>query len=93
MSHADGDATYWIPVRHVRQAQECDFCWCRIPKASPGHTSGSRGTKAYYNPVLRIWECCECRRLAAERDERVERLRLGALHEAGAGDAALLRAG
>ena len=51
----------WTPVRFVHEAQRCDFCWERIPKGSPGHKSGTRGTKAFYNAVRRVWECLACR--------------------------------
>lgn len=58
---ATGYVDQWRPVRFVREPQQCYLCWVRIPKASPGAKSGTRGTKAFYEPNLRLWECLGCR--------------------------------
>ena len=55
---------HWTPVRYVRVAQVCSFCGHTIPAGSPGSTTGTRGTKAYYNAVLNVWECIGCRQEA-----------------------------
>lgn len=57
---------HWMPVRFVRTAQECSFCGFTIPAASPGATTGTRGTKAFYNRLTKEWECIPCRREANE---------------------------
>lgn len=63
MSRTAPDPTYWMPVRFVSHEQECDLCWAIIPKASPGRSTGTRGTKAWYNAAFGIWECIKCRQL------------------------------
>jgi len=54
-------AERWTPVRFVANAQRCDFCGCDIPRAKPGNTVGTRGTKAWWNPDRKVWECLGCR--------------------------------
>lgn len=51
----------WTPVRYVREAQTCAFCWGPIPAGSPGSRTGTRGTRAWYNAVWQVWECIPCR--------------------------------
>jgi len=62
------DPRVWTPVRYVRFPQVCDFCWELIPRSSPGRTTGSRGTKAFFNAALNIWECIPCREEATRAD-------------------------
>ena len=75
-------AERWIPARTISQRQRCDFCGCDIPRAKPGNTTGSRGTKAWFNPDRRVWECCDCRsegfRAEAEREKLDEARRASA---------------
>ena len=58
----------WTPVRYVQRQEVCDFCWNFIPPGSPGRSTGSRGTRAWYNPALDIWECLACRSEAMRAD-------------------------
>lgn len=62
------DPRLWTPVRYVHKSQRCDFCWNAIPRARPGSTTGTRGTKAYFNAALGIWECLKCREAAHDAD-------------------------
>lgn len=55
---------YWMPVRYVNEPQVCSFCGYTIQRASPGSTTGSRGTKAYFNSLTKVWECIGCRQEA-----------------------------
>lgn len=50
----------WTPVRFVRQSHVCHLCWNTIVPGSPGKRVGERGTKAYYEPNLNLWECLQC---------------------------------
>jgi hypothetical protein len=50
----------WIPIRFVREEVRCWFCHARIPKASPGSTTGTRGTKAWWDKATNRWECLPC---------------------------------
>ena len=50
----------WTPIRHLRTAQRCDFCWRTIQPFKPGTVKGDRGTKAYYQPERRVFECMSC---------------------------------
>ena len=54
----------WTPVRYVHHNQECSFCGAPIARAAPGGTTGTRGTKAYYNRLTGEWECIPCRQEA-----------------------------
>lgn len=71
------DPRLWTPSRYVKHDQQCDFCWNRIPRSKPGSTSGTRGTKAFYNAAFNIWECWPCRQEAARADEAREALDQG----------------
>jgi hypothetical protein len=51
----------WIPVRYVNYSQRCRFCWCDIPRGSPGSTTGTRGTRAWKSLDTGEWECLSCR--------------------------------
>ena len=62
------DPDVWTPVRFVHQPQRCQFCWEVIPRAKPGTTTGTRGTKAFYNAALQVWECMKCREEATRAD-------------------------
>lgn len=64
----------WTPVRYVSRNQVCDFCWCTIPKGSPGNSAGTRGTRAWFNHYLGIWECLECRTEAVRAELMREQL-------------------
>ena len=55
---------FWMPTRTIAHDQECSFCGRTIRRAHPGNTTGTRGTKAYYNAMLREWECIDCRQEA-----------------------------
>ena len=55
---------FWMPVRFIHADQECSFCHHTILRAAPGTKTGTRGTKAYYNAMLKEWECVECRQEA-----------------------------
>jgi hypothetical protein len=55
------DPRLWTPVRTVSYHQACHFCGAGIPKDRPGATTGTRGTKAFYNRGLNLWECMACR--------------------------------
>lgn len=48
------------PVRFIRFPQTCRFCWRDIPPGRPGTRTGERGTKAYFDPTTREWECIPC---------------------------------
>jgi len=56
--HPEND---WRPVRFVRARQLCCRCWHYIPKGSPGNTTGTRGTKAWWHPGWDVWMCVPCR--------------------------------
>ena len=51
-------------MRHVYKTARCSFCGFDIPRGLPGTTTGSRGTKAYFNAQLGEWECIGCRQEA-----------------------------
>ena len=78
---------HWIPIRYVHQDVDCSFCGFLILRASPGSRTGERGTKAYFNQLLREFECIGCRQEAL----RVERWRLD--HEQAEREAARVREG
>jgi hypothetical protein len=60
----------WRPVRWVSRPQVCEsWCWEVIPAGKPGARVGERGTKAYYNPVIRMWRCLRCQEEATRADE------------------------
>ena len=61
----------WTPVRFIRDPQVCAFCWQIIPNGRPGSTTGSRGTKAWYCPEHRVYECLGCRSEATDAELRV----------------------
>lgn len=58
----------WTPARYVATPQWCHFCGAFIPRSAPGPRVGDRGTKAYYNSSLRLFECIECRAEATRAD-------------------------
>ena len=60
---------HWTPVRTVRADVECSFCNNLILRTAPGRRTGERGTKAFYNAVLREWECIPCRIEAGRANE------------------------
>ena len=62
----DDPEKHWTPARYIREVQECSFCGFTIPPAKPGASSGTRGTKAYFNTLTKEWECVPCRREAVE---------------------------
>lgn len=64
----------WTPARFVPEGVVCDFCWQDIPKASPGHKSGTRGTKAFYNPDRAVWESMGCRLEGSRAEGEREKL-------------------
>ena len=68
MRFEDHPAEKWTPARHVPTGVYCDFCNCWIRKASPGNSTGSRGTKAWYNAYRKVWECLGCRTEAMRAD-------------------------
>lgn len=79
------DPRCWTPARYIDKSQKCDFCWNAIVRCKPGNTTGTRGTKAWYNAALGIWECLACRsegmraeeaRAAIDQSKR-EQLELG----------------
>ena len=72
-SYSKPDPDYWMPVRFVRLQQVCNFCQAFIPRASPGRSTGTRGTKAYYCPALGVWECIPCRQLVTPELEAARR--------------------
>lgn len=51
---------FWTPARYVHAPQVCSFCGCTIPAGAPGTTTGTRGTRAYFNGLLKVWECMGC---------------------------------
>lgn len=54
-------AEKWIPVRFLRQAVVCSFCRCTVWAGSPGHTTGTRGTRVWWNQWRNEYECMPCR--------------------------------
>jgi len=56
-----GDPRLWTPARYITFDQVCHFCGAEIPRAKPGTTTGTRGTKAYINVALGLYECMPCR--------------------------------
>jgi hypothetical protein len=50
----------WTAVRYVRDNQLCGDCGVSIPRGSPGAGTGSRGTRAYYQPQRHVWQCLAC---------------------------------
>jgi hypothetical protein len=73
----------WTPVRYVRFPQRCDFCWETIPRCKPGNSTGTRGTKAYFNAVRRVWECIACRQEGFRAEAERERMDEARAREAG----------
>jgi hypothetical protein len=59
----------WTPVRYVHEDTFCWFCAREIPRAKPGATKGTRGTKAWFCPERRVLECIPCRSEAMRADE------------------------
>lgn len=51
----------WIAARTIRRDVVCSFCGALIRRCAPGSTTGTRGTKAFFNPQLREFECMPCR--------------------------------
>jgi hypothetical protein len=82
----------WVPARHVQQAQKCATCRVVIPKGAPGTSTGSRGTKAWYNRLSREWECIACRSEGMRADDARQAMRRSAEAAKGNGpwDAAVL---
>jgi hypothetical protein len=68
MNIGDQDPRRWTPARYVHAHQRCWFCGAHIPRATPGRTTGTRGTKAFFNTAFRLWECCDCRAEATRAD-------------------------
>jgi hypothetical protein len=60
---------YWMPIRYVHDDVLCAFCGFLILRTAPGRRTGERGTKAFYNAVLREWECIPCRIEAGRANE------------------------
>ena len=65
----------WNPARYIMQSQVCVDCGIRIPKASPGTSSGTRGTKAFFSPDRKAWRCEACMEDASKCDLARETLR------------------
>ncbi len=63
----------WIPARFVRRSQVCAFCRSSISPARPGSTTGTRGTKAWFNPATGEWECLECHEEASRAEAARQR--------------------
>jgi hypothetical protein len=55
------DPRLWTPARYIHGHQRCHFCGEHIPPARPGATTGTRGTKAFVNIALGLFECMPCR--------------------------------
>ena len=51
----------WTPARYIRFAQICESCGSTIAVQSPGTSTGTRGTKAFFSPLRRAWQCLHCR--------------------------------
>ena len=71
---------YWIPSQYVHAAQVCDFCGNAIPRSRPAAPAAPRTTKAYFNSLLKVWECIGCRHEGmrahvAQRELDAERVR------------------
>jgi len=56
-----GDPRLWTPARYIMRDQRCHFCGADIPRTHPGATTGNRGTKAFVNIALGLFECMPCR--------------------------------
>lgn len=70
----------WIPARTIRFEVKCRFCGVRIPRCKPGSSTGDRGTKAWFNPSSREWECLSCHdELTRAELAIIELTRLGVL--------------
>lgn len=73
-------STRWVPARmdpnryDNRRRFSCDFCWEEIPRDKPGSSRGTRGTKAWYNPARRVYECLGCRSEGFRAEEVRERM-------------------
>ena len=52
---------HWTPARYIHAPARCWFCGAHIPRSKPGMRTGERGTKAFYNSILRCFECNDCR--------------------------------
>jgi hypothetical protein len=63
-----GDPTLWTPVRTISYAQVCHFCRAPIARDRPGAKTGTRGTKAFFNRALNLWECMPCREEATRAE-------------------------
>jgi hypothetical protein len=89
-------AELWTPVRFVRSIQTCSFCFEEIPTGSPGNSTGTRGTRAYYCARRSAWLCLACKseytRSDIAREEEDERIAC-ATREAFTGPSPSLHAG
>lgn len=66
----------WQPVRYVHADQVCVSWHCRrrIPKGAPGHSTGTRGTKAFFNRATGGYMCLECHAMNVAYDVGCEEL-------------------
>jgi hypothetical protein len=62
------DPALWTPVRTISYAQRCHFCRAGIARDRPGSRTGERGTKAFFNRALNLWECIACREEATRAE-------------------------
>jgi len=51
----------WVPIRTVYMNTYCWLCGDLIPRAKPGCTTGTRGTKAWWCKERDVCECTGCR--------------------------------
>lgn len=58
----------WTPVRYLAHDAVCGFCRVMIFKGSPGRTTGTRGTRCWWNAYWREYECLGCRSEAMRAD-------------------------
>lgn len=59
---------HWQAARWVRVEQACHWCWERIPVASPGASTGTRGTKAFCCVKLGLWRHIRCHTDAQQQE-------------------------
>ena len=56
-----GDPRLWTPARYIAHDTRCHLCGADIARTKPGATTGTRGTKAFFNATLGLFECMDCR--------------------------------
>jgi hypothetical protein len=54
------EAEAWTPIRFVRSLHQCESCKATILLGSPGSSTGTRGTRAFWTKQRDAWRCLSC---------------------------------